>query len=149
MNRRNPRPSRKNPAFTEDHHPMYSQWEGQFSTGEEFTHGVQPMNRRNPKSLENPRKRKASGGAAEAMELYHSGQADSLAEAWAMVKGEAVENPRKRKSASKHASKNVQVARFPGRCPECGEGFDRGEEIVDSGKRGPRGGVLMAHRNCG
>jgi hypothetical protein len=43
---------------------------------------------------ENPRRRNA-GQAAEAMNLYHSGQASSLAEAWDIVRGGAA-RPRKR-----------------------------------------------------
>ena len=31
------------------HHPVYEQTIGQFSTGEAFTHGIQPVNRRNPR----------------------------------------------------------------------------------------------------
>lgn len=40
-------------------------------------------------------------------------------------------------------------ARFPGECVVCHAPFRRGEEIVDSGARGPRGGKKMAHPNCG
>lgn len=43
-------------------------------------------------ALEGGRYAKNNGGAAEAMRLYHSGQASSLKEAWAMVKG-ARHNP--------------------------------------------------------
>ena len=48
-------------------------------------------------------KRAFKGGGAEAMRLYHSGEADSLAEAWRMVKGESSSKP-KRKSRSKSKS---------------------------------------------
>ena len=40
-----------NPHYSDysEHHPVYEQEIGQFSTGEAFTHGIQPMNRRNPR----------------------------------------------------------------------------------------------------
>lgn len=37
---------------------------------------------------------------------------------------------------------------FPGNCQVCGIAFMRGEEIEDSGQRGPRGGKRMAHARC-
>jgi hypothetical protein len=74
-----------------EHHPIYEQWIGQFSTSEPFTAGFQPMNRRNP----------------------------------------------------------AMTARFPSKCANCGGKIQRGEHIQDSGKRGPKGGKLMAHVNCG
>ena len=40
------------------HHPVYEQFDGQFSTDEAWTHGIQPMNRRNPRR--NPRKKRTS-----------------------------------------------------------------------------------------
>ena len=50
-------------------------------------------------------KRAFKGSGAEAMRLYHSGEADSLAEAWRMVKGESSSKPKpKRKSRSKSKS---------------------------------------------
>jgi hypothetical protein len=75
-----------------DHHPIYEQTIGQFSTGEQFTMGFQPMNRRNP------------GGTMKAV--------------------------------------------FPGTCVNCGDPIVRGQEIADSGKRGPKGGKKMAHAEC-
>lgn len=158
VNRRNPRNSKKNPEYSDYsvHHPVFDYEIGQFSTSLPHTAGIQPVNRRNPASaLENGRKRRGGvPGAAEAMELYHSGEASSLKEAWSMVRDAAHENPnkkKKKKAKKAQARHNVdfQVARFPSTCAVCGDGIDRGEEIVDSGQRGPRGGVLMAHANCG
>lgn len=37
---------------------------------------------------------------------------------------------------------------FPGSCVVCGIDFVHGEEIADSGHRGPRGGKKMAHLGC-
>lgn len=85
------------PADYSVHHPVYEQFIGQFSTGEKWTAGIQPMNRRNP----------------------------------------ARNNPA------------PMTARFPTHCVECGGSIERGEQIVDSGKRGPKGGKKMAHANCG
>lgn len=59
--KRKGRRSHRNPEETSDmlefspeidmwaHHPVYEQTVGQFSTGEAFTHGIQPVNRRNPR----------------------------------------------------------------------------------------------------
>jgi hypothetical protein len=43
----------------------------------------------------------------------------------------------------------AMTARFPSKCAACGGEIERGEHIKDSGKRGPKGGKLMAHINCG
>jgi len=75
-------------------HPVYEQMIGQFSTQEGWADGDQPMNRRsNPKKKRKttPKKRKArknrgNPDAKRAMQLYHSGQADSLGDAWDMVR---------------------------------------------------------------
>jgi hypothetical protein len=56
---------------------------GQFSVTEARTGGFQPINRRNPG--QSPAQRQAQQRAKVAMELYHSGQASSLKEAWRMV----------------------------------------------------------------
>lgn len=124
--------------------------------------------------------------AKAAMELYHSGQASSLKEAWAMVKGRR--NPRGGRKLGGHAARSgrsahasdpwhsqyeqsigqfstqeqytrgfqpmnrrnpgAMKARFPGQCCMCGVDFNRGEDIADSGMRGPRGGKKMAHIGC-
>jgi hypothetical protein len=41
------------------------------------------------------------------------------------------------------------IARFPSTCATCNGPIASGEEIVDSGLRGPQGGKKMAHANCG
>lgn len=62
---------------------------GQFGVNE--TGGFQPVNRRNPGLTPAQRQAKA------AMDLYHSGRASSLKEAWRIVKGQAKANGRRRK----------------------------------------------------
>lgn len=37
---------------------------------------------------------------------------------------------------------------FPGQCAVCGRHFSKGQLIIDTGERGPRGGKLMAHSRC-
>lgn len=41
------------------------------------------------------------------------------------------------------------TARFPGTCISCGGAIVRGQQLKDSGRRGPKGGVKMVHVNCG
>jgi hypothetical protein len=70
-------------------HPVYEQMIGQFSTGEGWSSGEQPVNRRNNPKKRKARKngkRRANPDAKRAMQLYHSGEADSLGEAWDMVR---------------------------------------------------------------
>jgi hypothetical protein len=62
---------------------------GQFGVNE--TGGFQPVNRRNPS------KTHAQMQAKAAMDLFHSGRASSLKEAWAIVKGKARANGSRRK----------------------------------------------------
>jgi hypothetical protein len=88
--RSNPRNSR---GF--GHHSQYEQFEGQFGVMEDEFDGFVPVNRRNP----------AESGAAEAMRLYHSGQAASLKEAWAMVKRGASGSRSKPQGSTTSASK--------------------------------------------
>jgi len=56
--------------------PRHDEWSDVLG---QYGHGMNvPVNRRNPKAKPNQGK--------AAMHLFHSGQADSLAEAWEMVK---------------------------------------------------------------
>lgn len=45
------------------------------------------------------------------------------------------------------ASGAVTIGRFPSACSVCGESM-KGEQIVDTGERGPQGGKRMAHVRC-
>jgi effector-binding domain-containing protein len=68
-------------------HPVYEQVIGQFSTGEQYTGGHQPSNRRNPKrNARRNGKRRSNPNAAKAMRAYHSGEYDSLADAWDAIR---------------------------------------------------------------
>ena len=116
MNRRNPRKPRKaarhNPIGEyrlggdySEHHPVYEQVTNQFSTGEDYTYGIQPMNRRNPMTsrsvaMANPSSHQEN--AARAMSMYRSGEVDSLKEAWAVIKGESGHSKRR---SRRHRSK--------------------------------------------
>jgi hypothetical protein len=152
MNRRNPRKARKarnNPIGEfridgdySEHHPVYEQFDGQFSTSEPWTHGLQPMNRRNPmttrkEAFANPRSGHQAN-AAEAMSLFRSGQADSLKDAWAIVKGEAGSRRSSRKSRK---NPQFQIAEIVSGCRVCGDTIQRGESVYAL-KNG------MAHANC-
>lgn len=146
MNRRNPRKSRKarnNPIGEfrldgdySEHHPVYEQFDAQFSTSEPWTHGIQPMNRRNPMTTRSVAFTNPSGhqaNAAEAMSLFRSGQADSLKEAWAMVKGGGASKSRKSKSRKSRRNPQFQVATMIGVCPHCQDLVQRGAEMVPTG----------------
>ena len=42
----------------------------------------------------------------------------------------------------------VMTARFPGNCILCGNEISRGEQIADTGRKGPKGGKKMGHVRC-
>ncbi len=131
-----------------------------------------PMARANGLALTN-----GKAEAKAAMSLFHSGRASSLKEAWRMVKGGARSNPRAADNffgpsvpprrtnydavigqfgaghpqpiGRRNPKGGVTIARFPGDCSVCGAAFKpMQDEIADSGRRGPKGGKLMAHTRC-
>jgi hypothetical protein len=48
----------------------------------------------------------------------------------------------------RNPSGGLTTARFPGECIVCGNDIERGQQIGDSGMRGPKGGKKMAHAHC-
>lgn len=53
-----------------------------------------------------------------------------------------------RPAAASSAMGDATTARFPGVCPVCHGEITRGEAIVDTGIRGPKGGKKMVHVRC-
>jgi hypothetical protein len=56
--------------------------------------------------------------------------------------------PVNRRNPRKGGKSKLFAARFPGTCSLCNNPIQRGEEIGDSGMRGPQGGKKMAHSHC-
>jgi hypothetical protein len=67
-------------------HPVYEQVIGQFSTHDDYAAGRQPVNRRNPGKARKNGKRRANPDAKRAMQAYHNGEYNSLADAWDAIR---------------------------------------------------------------
>ncbi len=148
-----------NPHYSDysEHHPVYEQEIGQFSTGEAFTHGIQPMNRRNPrKARKNVGAYELDADYADHHPVYEqfdgqfsTGEAwshgiqpvnrrnpSSIAEAFSNPDEEsALQNPRKRKAGSKRKA-SPQAKRAMQLVHERGISLAEAWEIVKSGRGG-------------